>query len=109
MDIIAFFCDIDHFYFYLKDEEIIAYSKGGNSVGWDLHVRGPKKGRCGLKPRQILNKNLFLDLRECHSCTIGVNLAVFDGVLATVDINMLKKHPSKNPLQGLGFCSKTLL
>ena len=29
--------------------------------------------------------------------TIGVNLAVFDSVLATMDINMLKKHPSKTP------------
>ena len=35
--------------------------------------------------------------------TIGVNLGVFDNVLATVDIN---RFP---PLQGLGFCSKTLL
>ena len=38
MDIIALFCDIDHFYFYLKDKEIMAYSEGGNSVGRDLHV-----------------------------------------------------------------------
>ena len=34
--------------------------------------------------------------------TIGVNLAVFDSVLATVDINM-------PPLQGLGLSLKTLL
>ena len=37
MDIIALFCDIDYFLF-LKDKEIVAYSEGGNSVGWDLHV-----------------------------------------------------------------------
>ena len=32
MDIIALFCDIDYFLF-LKDKQIVAYSKGGNSVG----------------------------------------------------------------------------
>ena len=29
--------------------------------------------------------------------TIGVNLAIFDSILSTVDINMLKKHPIKTP------------
>ena len=29
MDIIALFCDIDHFYFYLKDKEIVIYKRGG--------------------------------------------------------------------------------
>ena len=37
MDIIALFCDINHFLF-LKDKEIVAYRKGGNSAGWDLYV-----------------------------------------------------------------------
>ena len=41
--------------------------------------------------------------------TIGVNLAIFHGILASVDINMLKKHPIKNPLRGLGFCLILLL
>ena len=58
MDIIAPFSDIDHFLF-LTDKEIIAYGDGGNSVGWGLYVRRPKKGRRGLKPRRILNKNFF--------------------------------------------------
>ena len=34
MDIIALFCDINHFLF-LKDKQIVAYT-GGNSEGWDL-------------------------------------------------------------------------
>ena len=32
-DIIALFCDIDHCLF-LKDKQIVAYSKGRNSAGW---------------------------------------------------------------------------
>ena len=47
MNIIALFCDIDYFLF-LRDMEIVVYSEGGDSVGWDLHVRGVQKGRCGL-------------------------------------------------------------
>ena len=31
--------------------------------------------------------------------TIGVNLGIFDSVLATIDINMLKKY-AKTPQQG---------
>ena len=49
MDIIALFCDIDYCLF-PKDKQIVAYSMEGNSAGWDLHIRRPKKGRCGLKP-----------------------------------------------------------
>ncbi len=41
--------------------------------------------------------------------TIGVNLGTFGEVLATININMLKKHPSKNPLQGLGNCGSAFL
>ncbi len=37
MDIIAVFCDIDYFLF-LKDKQIVAYSNGRNSTGWNLHV-----------------------------------------------------------------------
>ena len=42
MDIIALFCDINHFLF-LKDRQIVAYSKGGNSADWDLYVRRSQK------------------------------------------------------------------
>ena len=35
---------------------------------------------------------------EIIDLTIGVNLGIFDSVLGITDINMLKKHPSKNPL-----------
>ena len=46
MDIIALFSDIDYFLF-LRDTEVVTYSEGGNSAGWDLHVHGVQKGRCG--------------------------------------------------------------
>ena len=46
MNIIALFCDIDHFLF-LRDKQIVAYSKGGDLAGWNLHIRRPKTGRCG--------------------------------------------------------------
>ena len=55
MDIIALFCGIDHFLFF-RDKQIVAYSKGSNSVGWDLYAHSPKEGKRGLKPRRILNK-----------------------------------------------------
>ena len=54
---------------------------------------------------EYLVYNSFLTLTPMgtpQNRTIGVNLVVFHIVLATVDINM-------PPLQGLGFCSKTLL
>ena len=57
----------------------------------------------GLKPPKLT------PMGAVPNRTIRVNLVIFHSILATVDINMLKKHPSKNPLQGLGFCSKTLL
>ena len=37
-----------------KDKQIVAYRKRGNSAGWDLYVREPKKGRRGLKPRRTI-------------------------------------------------------
>ena len=47
MNIIALFCDIDYFLF-LRDTRLVADNKGGDLAGWDLHVRGVQKGRCGL-------------------------------------------------------------
>ena len=63
MDIIALFCDIDYFLF-LGDTEILAYSNGRNSAGWDLHIffggfRGSRDLKMGTL-RSIL-KQLEID------------------------------------------------
>ena len=57
----------------------------------------------GLDTNDLVRaKNLLKELEVFAPTTISVNLAVFDSVLATVDINI-------PPLQGCGLWSKTLL